>query len=147
MTASGVTRLLSNPKPILGLLLAIVAWQSSAPSPVASTTPRYIVTSVPIDVRVGSRLCVAVDPADPVGVWWWQPGTSGCSSRSTGPGVFRGNNAAVVVRDGSSGVDVRFHIALHQRPESLLLNDADIHLVLADGYLLAPADGLREWKR
>jgi hypothetical protein len=36
--------------------------------------PRYVVTASPIDVRVGSGLCVAVDPSDPKGVWWWHPG-------------------------------------------------------------------------
>jgi hypothetical protein len=51
------------------------------------TRPRYVVTASPIDVRVGSGLCVAVDPSDPKGVWWWQPGED-CSSRSTGPMVL-----------------------------------------------------------
>ena len=51
--------------------------------------PRYVVTASPIDVSLGpSGVCVAVDPLDRRGVWWWEPGASGCASRSTGPGVF-----------------------------------------------------------
>jgi hypothetical protein len=52
------------------------------------SAPRYVVTESPIDVGRGIRLCIAVDPADHRGMWWWQPGATGCDSRSTGPGLF-----------------------------------------------------------
>src|SRR5262245_38875523 len=63
------------------------------------SAPRFVVTAAPIDVGISGRgLCIAVDPNDSTGVWWWQPGHSGCSSRSTGPGVFRADDARVTVR-------------------------------------------------
>lgn len=53
------------------------------------STPRYIVTTAPIAVRVGHSvgLCIAVDPADPQGVWWWEPAPAArpapaCSARN-----------------------------------------------------------------
>jgi len=60
----------------------------------AQTTVRYVVTASPINVGVVSgALCIAVDAHDQQGVWWWQPGKSGCSSRSTGPGVLHAEQA------------------------------------------------------
>ncbi|HET7696286.1 MAG TPA: hypothetical protein VFK57_11300 [Vicinamibacterales bacterium] len=59
--------------------------------------PRYIVSTAPLAL-LGERnpgFCVAVDPSDAKGVWWWEPGRSGCSSRSTGPGVFAASHATV----------------------------------------------------
>ena len=60
------------------------------------STDRYVVTASPIKVGVVSgALCIAVDVHDQQGVWWWEPGRSGCSSRSTGPGVFHAEQAKV----------------------------------------------------
>jgi hypothetical protein len=51
--------------------------QSRAPE------PRYLVSERPIDVGLGPwGLCVALDPLDRQRVWWWEPGASGCRSRS-----------------------------------------------------------------
>src|SRR6186997_2484385 len=58
--------------------------------------PRYLVTDGAIDVAMGIRLCVAVDPADRHGIWWWGPGATGCDSRSTGPDLFHPSDASVV---------------------------------------------------
>ena len=33
-------------------------------------------TSSAIDVGVGPGLCIAIDPRDPRGAWWWEPGAS-----------------------------------------------------------------------
>ncbi|OFW28689.1 MAG: hypothetical protein A3H97_14805 [Acidobacteria bacterium RIFCSPLOWO2_02_FULL_65_29] len=41
-----------------------------------------MITTTPIQISE-FRQCLAVDPADPTGVWLWSPGRSGCSSRST----------------------------------------------------------------
>ncbi len=60
--------------------LAIAGCKSLAPDP-----PRYIVTKSPFD-WIGPRhpgICVAVDPADPKGVWWWDSGRDGCRSASS----------------------------------------------------------------
>ena len=76
-------------------------------------TPRYIVSTTPmlfVDPR-HPGLCVAVDPTDAKGVWWWEPGRSGCSSRSTGPSPFPAA-AARVTRSTSGTIEVSFEIQL-----------------------------------
>jgi hypothetical protein len=73
----------------------------------------YLVTSRAIDVGLGIRLCLAVDPRDPHGVWWWEAGASGCTSRSTGPGIFHPDQAAVS-RTGSPEVTaIAFRLGTH----------------------------------
>jgi len=59
---------------------------------------------------------VAIDPADSRGVWWWEPGETGCASKSTGPGVFHAENATVSRYMGSQAVNVGFRIPLHGPP-------------------------------
>lgn len=82
------------------------------------SVPRYLVTASPIDVGVGSgRLCVAVDPSDPKGVWWWQPGKD-CSSRSTGPTVFHAEEAVVAASPQAGTADIRFRLQLIRGPNS-----------------------------
>jgi hypothetical protein len=72
---------------------------------------RYIVTASPIDIgAVRQRLCIAVDPSTSDGVWWWEPGRSGCRTRSTGPTVFHADGASVVRT--SNTIDVRFRLQL-----------------------------------
>lgn len=102
--------------------------------------PRYVVTASPIDVRVGSELCVAVDPGDPTGVWWWQPGKD-CSSRSTGPMVFHAEEAAVVSSQGREMVDVRFRVPVIRRSDSSEPPFVDVSLRLEGGRLRAEATG------
>ena len=75
---------------------------------------QYLVTATPLDLLNHSShpgFCVAVDPSNPQGVWWWEPGRSGCASRSTGPEPFAAEMARVVSASGIS--DVRFKIAMH----------------------------------
>jgi hypothetical protein len=110
---------------ILGLSLAC---QSTPPA------PRYIVTTTPIDVvGVGHPgLCVAVDPTDAQGVWWWEPGRSGCSSRSTGPTVFRAGGANVAAPTPSGEIEVHFQLQLMEgapRDVGLLLLDGGLRVV------------------
>ena len=122
---------------LLGLLL--VACRSAPASP---PVPRYLVTSAPIDVGVHSRgLCVAVDPTDSHGIWWWEPGRTGCSSRSTGPGVFRADAATVAAR--AATIDVRFHLPLIVSPGSTMPSFADVRLALQDGGMQSLASGAR----
>jgi hypothetical protein len=76
----------------------------------------YIVTATPFDL-IGTGhpgFCVAVDPKDAHGVWWWEPGRSGCSSRSTGPEVFRASRATVAKASGA--IEAQFEVALKNRP-------------------------------
>ena len=96
----------------------LVAWAPVAPSSQSRAGDAgYLVSEHAIDVGVGPRLCVAVNPLDPNGVWWWQPGRSGCASRSTGPGVFAADRATVSPpgRDGS--VAVSFRLQTHSQRE------------------------------
>jgi hypothetical protein len=87
-------------------------------APRSTAVPRFIVSEAPLglfDVR-HPGVCVAVDPSDPKGVWWWEPGRSGCSSRSTGPNVFPADDATVVSRPDTADVYVRFRMQLIVAP-------------------------------
>lgn len=95
--------------------------------------PRYIVTTSPLNiVGVGHPgLCVAVDPNDSKGVWWWEPGRSGCSSRSTGPTAFRAD-AAAVAASPSGTIDVHFQVQMQvgaPRAVGLVLQDGGMRVV------------------
>jgi hypothetical protein len=127
-------------KPIPALIgLALVAC-TSAPSD--SATGRYIVTTAPLPVRgVSPGICVAIDPTDPQGVWWWEPGRSGCVSRSTGPGVFRADHATVSASLQSGAIDVRFRLPLVRGPDSQTPEFADVSLVVEAGGKRAMASG------
>jgi hypothetical protein len=102
-----------------------------------STPPRYIVSKAPLAL-LGDRhpgLCVAVDPSDDKGVWWWEPGRSGCSSRSTGPAAFPASRASVA-RSSSGATEVSFQI-------ELISSDAlQVMLTLRDGAMLDQRTGL-----
>src|SRR5215831_19078559 len=99
---------------IAGLLtLGIVGCRST----LTQSIPQYVVTAAPIDVGVSSvGLCIALDPNDSTGVWWWEPGRSGCTSRSTGPGVFRADDASVTTRGLTDIIDVHFRLQLITGP-------------------------------
>jgi carboxypeptidase family protein len=78
----------------------------------AASARRYLVTAAPLDVGVTpQRLCLAVDPADRQGIWWWEPGNAGCANRSTGPDVFRAERAQV--SSSAQALDCRFQLQLH----------------------------------
>jgi hypothetical protein len=107
---------------------------------ISPAATRYIVTAAPIDVGVVSRaLCIGVDPDDRHGVWWWEPGSSGCTSRSTGPGVFHAEQAAVTASRRPNSIDVRFRVPL----KSLARPFADVGLTIQDGVIRAAASGAR----
>ena len=91
--------------------------------------PRYQVTDTPLDVGTSRKLCIAVDPADVNGVWWWEPGRLGCGSRSTGPTVFKGDEAHVTQAGGA--IEATFRVQLHARPGSLDRDHLDIRLVIS----------------
>jgi len=90
---------------------------------------RYLVTSSAIDVGVGTGLCLAVDPRDPHGLWWWQPGASGCTSRSTGPTVFRADKATVSRSAAPAVTAVSFRLGTH----SLTRPWIDVRLAIENG--------------
>ena len=76
------------------------------------SSDRYSVSASPLNLigKGHPGMCVAVDPSNPQGVWWWEPGRSGCSTRSTGPELIPGWKASV--RTTSGVTDVRFEVPL-----------------------------------
>jgi hypothetical protein len=74
---------------------------------------RYMVTATPIDVGIGTGLCLAVDPSDQHGIWWWQPGAAGCASRSTGPGVFHAAKGRVSTTVSGTPTSISFRLGTH----------------------------------
>jgi hypothetical protein len=127
---------------VVVLLALIVTGCRSAPGQ-ARAVPRYIVTAVPIETGVVSRrLCVAIDQRDRDGVWWWEPGSSGCASRSTGPGVFHAEHPMVAASGGSEPIEVHFTVPLKAAPGSTLPRVADVRLVVEAGRIRAAASGV-----
>jgi hypothetical protein len=120
---------------VISLLICLELGACRSPSRSTPAVPRFIVSGAPLGlVNVQHPgLCVAVDPSDPKGVWWWEPGRSGCSSRSTGPDVFPANDATVVSRPDTVDVDVRFRVQLIVGPGSTGVDFRDVRLVLRDG--------------
>jgi hypothetical protein len=126
------------------LVAALIGLLSAACRPTSISDGRYIVTAEAINIGVGSgRFCIATDPADPHGAWWWEPGPKACASRSTGPAVFHAENAAVSPSTHAGATDIRFRVQLHTARNSLQPPFVDVWLVLdADaGHLRAPATG------
>lgn len=123
-----------------GSLLHSIEVVAFAALPLQSQAPeRYVVTASPINVGVASgRLCIAVDPVDRQGVWW-EPGRSGCSSRSTGPGVFHAQQAEVSSPSPSGAIEISFRMPLHSTASPF----ADVRLVLERGGIRAAASGAR----
>ena len=114
-------RLVVEPSKAHGLWLEFVG------RPSVPAGGRYLVTSTPIDVGlVNTGLCVAVDPRDPQGVWWWEPGASGCTTRSTGPTVFHADQAAVSRSGPPDATAVAFRLGTHSLTRPLL----DIRLAI-----------------
>jgi hypothetical protein len=96
----------------LALLVAQLIGCRSAPVAQSSRT-RYATTTAAIAVGLGTlKLCIAIDPADPHGVWWWEPGATGCTTRSTGPWVFRGDEASVAQSPGKP-ITASFRLPTH----------------------------------
>jgi catechol 2,3-dioxygenase-like lactoylglutathione lyase family enzyme len=126
-------RLVVEPSKAHGLWLEFVG------PPSAPADGRYLVTGRAIDVSHHIRLCIAVDPRDPEGVWWWQPGASGCTSRSTGPTVFHADGAAVSPSVRPQVTAVSFRLQTHSRTPPAFL---DIRLVIEDGRLQSLDTGI-----
>lgn len=107
----------------------VILW---AMFPVARTKS-YLVTQRTIDVGLALGLCIAVDLEDAAGVWWWEPGRSGCGRRSTGPGVFH-PEAATVARSGQNGAyEVGFRLGTHSTTRPFI----DVRLLVAQGTMRA----------
>jgi hypothetical protein len=118
--------------------------------PIALTQTRhYIVSAEPIAVHSGpGGLCVAVDPADATGVWWWGPGRSGCSTRNTMHGPRQENakglaalfhaTDALVSHDTGETTEARFRLSMHGEPAFV-----DVDLIIRDERMLCVSTGAR----
>jgi hypothetical protein len=82
---------------------------------------------------------VAFDPADEHGVWWWEPGATGCDTRSTGPGVFHADRAVVPRAATGSPLALTFRLGMHSASRPFV----DVRLVLEDGSIRAVDTGAR----
>jgi hypothetical protein len=96
------------------------------------STLRYLVTEGPVNVGLSQGLCLAIDPNDEHGVWWWEPGASGCATRSTGPNVFQGDQARVS-RSSDSSTTAGFRLGTHSRDRPFI----DVRLILERGQMRA----------
>lgn len=115
---------------VLVAVSSIGACRSTIPTQTAAA--RYLVTAEPIVVGLSIPLCVAIDPSDPKGVWWWGAGSSGCASRSTGPDLFRGQDATVVQATPDGTMAIGFRLGTHSDARPFI----DVRLV-------ATADSMR----
>jgi hypothetical protein len=122
---------------MVSLVIIGCARSSRAPN---ESEKHYVVTGSPIEVGVGSGLCIALDLNDQRGVWWWQPGDD-CSKRTTGPGVFPAEQAAITRGEDAKTADVRFRVQVHRAPDSSDPPYVEIRLALKDGRLGSPGTG------
>ena len=76
-----------------------------------ASQPRYIVTSAPLNVIDPAHpgLCIAIDPKNPKGIWWWDAGRSGCTDRSSSTMAA---DRASVTRGTAGTVDASFQVGL-----------------------------------
>ena len=132
MNRSSIFRLI-----VLALVVSAALTEAVARSADAQRDARYIVTATPLAL-VGPGhpgVCLAIDPADAQGVWWWEPGPSGCATRTTGPAVFPAHRAAVGVT-GAGNADIRFEL-------QLMSGTRDVRLRLEDGAIRVMPSGAR----
>ena len=124
-------RLMDRRKAASVLLLAI---SLGACQTVPPAEPRYVVTETPLKLLGAGHpgLCFAVDPSDRRGIWWWDPGPSGCGTQIN-TAVMRAHFPQVT-KAASGAVELTFQMALMSGPR-------DTRLVLEDGVLREAASG------
>jgi len=116
--------------PLVVVLAALACRSTLQPRPSAS---QYLFTESAIDVGEGIELCIAVDPDDPQGVWWWMPGETGCTSRSSGPGLVHADQATVSRGTAEAPTTVGFRLGTHSARRRFI----DVRLVVQDGRMRA----------
>src|SRR5262245_4468688 len=125
---------------ILGVSIALVAACAPAHTDAPDHPYRYLTTEKPIAAGVPPGLCLAVDPTDPRGVWWWEPGLtsrgydSDCASRSTGPDLFPADQARVTQATKNGPVNVSFRLQTHSETRPYV----DVRLVIEGGRMRGP---------
>jgi len=118
-------------------LLVVVLAACHTAAPPQRAADKYLVTASAIDVGDGIKLCLAVDPDDEKGLWWWGAGRTGCDSRSTGPGLFRGDDA--IVSRAAKSTTIGFRLGTHSATRPFI----DVRLVLEDQTLRSLESGER----
>ncbi len=118
-TAGVMTVMRPFPPIAVALTLVVVSTGCRPAQQRRDSGSRYLVTESPINVGVSPDLCVALDPNDQHGVWWWEPGASGCRSRSTGPGVFDAEQA-VVSHSSTGSIAAGFRLPTHSETRPLI---------------------------
>ena len=109
---------------------AFVATSLAGATPIAqspSSATRYLVTEQPIDIGLSVGFCVAVEPGNPKGVWWWEPGATGCTSRSTGRAALPGEQAQVSSATAGKPITVSFRVGTHSKTRPYV----DVRLTIA----------------
>jgi hypothetical protein len=119
----------------LVVVLAALACRAT-PQPRPSDS-QYLFTESAIDVGEGIELCIAVDPGDPQGVWWWTPGEAGCTSRSSGPGLVHADAATVSRGTAAARTTVSFRLGTHSARRPFI----DVRLAVQDGTMRALESG------
>jgi hypothetical protein len=119
----------------LGLVVVVAAL--ACRSTLQPRPPRYLFTERAILVGEGIELCLAVDPGDPQGVWWWMPGTTGCTTRSSGPGLVHADQATVSRDTAARRSTVSFRLGTHSARRAFI----DVRLVVQDGRMRAVESG------
>jgi hypothetical protein len=105
-----------------------------------TSSSRYLVSATPIEVGLGNlALCIAVDPLDQHGVWWWEPGATGCSTRSTGPDVFHADEATISATMPTGATALAFRLQTHSSTRPYV----DVHLMLQGNTMRALQTGAR----
>jgi hypothetical protein len=90
---------------------------------------RYAVSAAALNVGSSGKLCIAIDPTDPHGIWWWQSWTDSCTTRDTGPRLIKADEATVST--DRVGVHATFRLALHGVPPQA--DHLNVRLVIARG--------------
>ena len=120
--------------PLVVALGALACQSTLQPRPSGS---QYLFTERAIDVGEGIAICIAVDPGDPEGVWWWTPGETGCTSRSSGPGLVHADQATVSRGSTATPKTVSFRLGTHSATRPSI----DVRLVVQDGRMRAVESG------
>ena len=102
----------------------------------APTQDGYIASVEPVNVGLDQKICIAAAPRTRDGIWWWEPGPSGCTTRSTGPDVFHAEQATITSPSTDRFV-LAFRLATHSTSRPFL----DVKLVVEKGEMRSSESG------